>query len=211
MRISLYHPGLLMTALLLLLGTGCDSDPAAEDIFPPPEVTLVEDLEADPFVGFAPDGRPVGTGRFTFFNLRDNHMMAAADSASTDWDVAFRGTTILINGGTSGPGQGAAQVVDGVFEEITEAPADGWQVDGAQGPAILDGSGNGWYNYNPAQMTVSPIPGRVILIRTADGRYAKVRVLSYYKGRPATPSADSEARYYTFEYVIQADGSRVLE
>ena len=33
----------------------------------------------------------------------------AADSTGTAWDLGFRGTTIIVNGGTSGPGAGTAQ------------------------------------------------------------------------------------------------------
>ncbi len=138
-------------------------------------------------------------------------MVPGADSASTQWDVAFRGTDILINGGTSGPGNGGAQLLEGIFEDITEAPMGGWAVDGSEGPAIPAGSGTGWYNYNPAAMVVTPFPGKVLLIRTADGLYAKMRIISYYKGAPEVPTIDSEARYVTFEYLLQPDGSRMLQ
>ena len=53
---------------------------------------------------------------------------------------------------------------------------------------------------------ITPIAGRTIVLTTGEGGYAKVRILSYYRGNPATPSGDS--RYYTFEYVVQPDGSR---
>ena len=194
-----------------LLLAGCDSTDPEEDNFPDPELTRVEDLAADPFTSFGPDGRPAGTGNFTFYSLRDNDVVATSDSASTMWDVAFRGSDILVNGGSSGPGNGAAQLLDGLFEEILEAPEDGWVQDSETGPAIPFGSGNGWYNYNPATMVLSPFPGRVLLIRTADGRYAKMRIVSYYRGAPDAPTQDSEARYITFEYVIQQDGSRSFE
>ncbi|WPP50089.1 HmuY family protein [Catalinimonas niigatensis] len=49
-------------------------------------------------------------------------MIPVEDSASTEWDIAFRRTSVIINGVSSGPGQGAAQVVDGTLEDITEAP-----------------------------------------------------------------------------------------
>ena len=151
---------------------------------------------------------PVGTGRYTFFSLRESREVASADSATTEWDIALQGTNILINSGTSGPGQGAAQIVDGIFEEILEAPSTDWSVDGETGPAILPGSGIGWYNYNPAAQTVTPIPGRVLHVKTADGKYAKIRIVSYYQGAPETPTAESTARYYTLDYVFQPDGSR---
>lgn len=197
------------TALLGLIGVlaACDNaDPI--DVPDPIVADVVEDLPADPIVGFDPTtGQPVGTGRFTFYSLREGEVVE--DSASTAWDLAFRGTTILVNGGTSGPGEGAALVVTGTFEDVTEAPADGYATDGAEGNAIPTGSGNGWYNYNPQLNLVTPIPGRVLIIKTADGRYAKVRIVSYYEGAPETPDPTTdEARYYTFEYVLQPDGGR---
>ena len=47
------------------------------------------------------------------------------------------------------------------------------------------------------------MPGRVLVVRTADGRYAKVSIQSYYKGAPASPTQASESGYYTFRYVFQ--------
>ena len=204
---------LCILSLFLFAGvlTGCDSNSSNEDEFPDPELTRFEDLAADPFTNVGPDGRPTGTGNFTLFSLSNNAIVANADSATADWDIAFRGTDILINGGTSGPGNGAAQLVDGLFEEVIEAPTEGWVQDGETGPAIPFGSGTGWYNYNPVAMVVSPFPGRVILIRTADGLYAKLRIVSYYRGAPDAPTADDDARYYTFEYLLQPDGSRTLQ
>lgn len=198
----------LIATLVLALGlTACDSNSDDDGGTVNLDAVTVTDLPADPPVAVGPMG-PVGTGHYTFFSLRDNEVVT--DSASTAWDLGFRATDIIVNGGTSGPGQGQAQVVEGLFEEITEAPAGGWATDSASGKAIPSGSGNGWYNYNPASMTITPIPGRVLLVRTADGRYAKLRIVSYYKGAPETPDLQSESRYYTFEYVVQPDGSRTF-
>lgn len=190
---------------------GCDSTSPEDEPFEDPTLAKFEDLPADPFTSFGPDGRPTGTGNYTFFSLRTNEVVPVADSASTDWDVAFRGTDIIINGGTSGPGDGAAQLIDGIFEEVLEAPENGWMIDSETGPAIPAGSGAGWYNYNPVAMVLTPAPGRIILVRTANGLYAKMRILSYYRGAPDSPTIDSEARYVTFEYLLQPDGSRMFQ
>ena len=205
-RINTFVAGLAALVSLLFL-TACDINSGTDD--EPNEIVAerVTDFAADPFVGFV-DGRPVGTGKYAFFSLQTGLEIDAADSASTAWDIALQGTDMIVNGGSSGPGQGGAQVVEGIFEEIMEAPATGWVVDSDQGTAIVAGSGNGWYNYNPASMVVSPMPGRVLLIRTADGRFAKIKIISYYRGAPETPTAESEARFYTFDYVFQPDGSR---
>lgn len=199
--------------LLLLVGLLAACDTATTDpIDDPVAAETVTDLAADPIVGFdTTTGQPIGTGAFTFFSLRTGEVVPNADSASTAWDLAFRGTEIRVNGGTSGPGNGAALVWTGAFEDLAEAPADGYAIDDADGNAIPTGSGNGWYNYAPQTNLISPIPGRVLVVKTADGRYAKVRIVSYYRGAPETPDpATDEARYYTFDYVFQPDGSRTL-
>lgn len=198
---------LALAAFSILFLSACDSNDSSDggaDVV----AERASDIPSDPIVGLGSDGRPVGNNAFTFFSLRTGEIVASADSATTGWDLAFKGTTILVNGGVSGPGNGAAQVVDGVFADVTEAPADGWAQDSPDGYAIPTGSGNGWYSYNPATQIVAPIPGRVLLIRTADGRYAKVSMISYYQGAPDTPAAESTARYLTFDYVFQPDGSR---
>lgn len=180
--------------------SGCDSVKSEDS--EPLEAEIAADIAAD---------QP---GRYTFYNLRTGEIVPAADSASNKWDIAFLTTTIFINGGTSGPGQGEAQVLTGLFEDFAEAPAGGYAADTEEAKAIPTGSGNGWYNYSgPPNHLITPLPGRVIMVRTGDGRYAKVRILSYYKGNPATLPADATAhpaQHYTFEYVFQPDGSRNL-
>ena len=189
---------------------GCDST-SPNGASDPVVAERASDIPSDPIIGLGGGGRPVGTNTFTFFNVRTGDVVAQTDSATTKWDLGFRGTTIIVNGGTSGPGNGAAKIVEGVFADITDAVADDMQTDSESGYAIPVGSGNGWYNYNPALQTVSPVPGRVLIIRTADGRYAKVSIISYYKGAPTTPSASDEARYLTFDYAFQPDGSLLFE
>ena len=100
--------------LVLILFTGfafsaCDDD--SEDPLVPLEAEVVADLNA------------VSTTKFTFFSFEENAIVANEDSATTKWDIGFRGTTIILNGGSSGPGAASGQIVDGVFNELTEAPA----------------------------------------------------------------------------------------
>lgn len=192
--------------------SGCGDDPVSESL-PLPEALTVADLPADPPTQVDPvTGRPVGTGAYTYFSLRENEVVPEADSATTAWDLAFRGTTILTNSGTSGPGEGGAVLVAQPFEAVVEAPAAGaFAVDAEGAPATVSDEQGSWYHYNPATHVITPVPGRTLVIRTADGRYAKVRIVSYYKGNPDTVDADSASRYYTFDYVFQPDGSRTLE
>jgi hypothetical protein len=209
----------ILTILLIggtLVLTGCDSTGANDEGDDESlTTTQVENLPADPTTTGGGPGS--GTGRYTFFNLRDSSVVLryddtqsrAADSNSTKWDIAVQATTILVNGGASGPGSGQAYVAETPFQEVTEVDTDRLEADSSGDLAIPTGSGNGWYNYSRQTNVVSPLPGRTLVVRTADGEaYAKIRILSYYEGNPDDPAdSDAESRYYTFEYVIQDDGT----
>jgi hypothetical protein len=54
------------------------------------------------------------------------------------------------------------------------------------------------------------------VIRTANGKYAKVEILNYYKGG-VTPDASAsdddklkKQRYYKFRYIVQPDGTKTF-
>lgn len=205
--------------LLLILGlTACDSTNGTSE--KPIEAITVKDLAADPQVITDITKPPKVTGKFTLFNLKDNKVIANSDSATTKWDIGFRATTIIINGGTSGMGKTTAQVVTGDFETLTQAPIAGYVADdknNAANPyAIPIGSGKGWYNYNganPQAPIITPIPGKVMMLKTTDGKYAKVQIQSYYKGAPVSPTvtdAQQNARYFTFRYLYQPNGTNTF-
>jgi len=180
-----------------------------------PQTRTVNDLPADTIIGISSIGQPYGSGKFTLYSLETNSIIANTDSATAKWDLGFRGTTIITNSGTGGPGGGGAFVYTGNFSDLKEISVDSvFRTDNAPVYAIRTGSGNGWYNYNGATQLVTPIPGRVLVIRTASGKYAKVEILNYYKGG-VTPDASapdnekiSKQRYYTFRFAYQSDGTK---
>ncbi len=171
------------------------------------EVYMAEDIPANP------SGSRGGAPDFTFYSLKNNTIVDKADSASVKWDLAFNATTILVNSGASGPGNGGAIVVDQAFENTDLAPVEGYKTDTDTSFAISD-----WYRYDMSVHAVLPKTGKTIVLKTADGEhYAKVQILSYYKGNPDTSSESfqnretrPEDRYYTFEYAIQLNGSNEL-
>lgn len=203
---------LLMTALLATT-VACKNDDDTPTVVPV-QAQTVSNLPADPTTGVNPTtGQPLGTtGKYTLYNLRDNKTVANTDSASNKWDIGFRGTSIIINGGAIRSGQGGAYVYTGTFEELTTVPTSATfaQDQSASVLAIPAVSASGWYNYNSSTNIVTPIPGRVLVIRTGDGKYAKVEILSYYENAPAAPTATSRSRFYTFRYAYQPDGSTKL-
>ena len=180
----------------------------------------VSNLQADTIIGVYTSGpatgQPYGSGKFTFYSLETNSIVANSDSATTKWDIGLRGTTIITNAGTSGPGAGGAFVYVGTFEDLKTISADStFRTDNAPTSyAIRTGSGNGWYTYNGATNLVTPIPGRILVIRTANGKYVKIEIQNYYKGgvTPDASASDAEKlskqRYYTFRFIYQPDGSK---
>ena len=148
------------------------------------------------------------SGVFTKFDFSTSNVT----SSETDWDIAFRGTTIIVNGGSdSGTideplrnGAAAAYIQNNIFSEVETVNENLFIQDSANGLAIPTGSGNGWYNYtgSPDHLIV-PIPGKTLVFRTRDFKYAKVEILSYYKDFDS--SIAENARYYTFNYLYQPD------
>ena len=181
------------------------------------KIVTVKNLDADTILGFSTQGQPYGAGKYTFFSLVNNSRVSSTDSASTNWDIAFRGQRIILNNGTSGPGIGGGFVFLGGFDSVFSVPADStFRNDdiSTNSYAITYGSGNGWYNYDGPTNLVNPIPGRTLIIKTSNGKYAKLEILNYYRGgyTPlSTASNDVKAydsRYYTFRYTYQPDGTK---
>lgn len=150
-------------------------------------------------------GQPV-EGVFTKFNFATGEVT----TSETEWDLAFRGTTVAVNGGVvtgtaeepSRNGNGGVSIQSGTFTSITDADGLTFIQDADGAFAVPTGSDNGWYNYNFMTNIVSAIPGKVFVIRTHDGKYAKVEFLSYYEDAPSNPDPNTDAsRFYTFNYV----------
>jgi hypothetical protein len=185
-------------------------------VFAQGNVTTVQNLQADTIIGLSPIGQPYGSGKYTLFSLADGVLVANSDSATSKWDIGFRGTTIITNGGTSGPGVGGAFVQVGLFTNVASVSNDSTFRTDAAPPsyAITTGSNRGWYVYDGPNNLVTPIPGRVLIIRTATGKYAKLEINNYYKGgvTPAATASDNikltEQRYFTFRYTHQPNGTK---
>jgi hypothetical protein len=190
-----------------------------ETIVVPVSAITVKDLAADTVTGLGLDGRPQSAGTTTYYSLVDNKIIASSDAASTKWDIAFSSTKITVNCGTSGPGIGGAFVFKGLFDDLKTLPVDStFATDNSNAAsfAIPLGSGRAWYTYDGLTTLVSPIAGRVLVIRTATGKFAKVEIISYYKGGVTLPASASvndklfKQRYYTFRYAYQPNGSKTF-
>jgi hypothetical protein len=211
--------GLMLLSLAAIAGMfACSKDDDGGDNNQPLETLTKQDLVADTIIGIGSTGQPYGTGKYTFFSLERNELVPGSDSATNKWDLGFRGTSIITNSGNSGPAQGGGFVYTGLFDDLLTIPADSaFRVDNAPSSyAITSGSNRGWYVYNAPVNLVTPIPGRVLVIRTASGKYAKVEILNYYKGgvTPAANASDEEKlkkqRFFTFRFRYQPNGTKTF-
>ena len=186
-------------ATLFIGFTSCSNDDDSTPQSDPVQSEQIVNLAAPQTGG---QGQPVG-GEFAKFDFKTG-MQTTSD---TDWDIAFRGTTIAINGGavtgTSGEptrnGNAGATIVSGTFASVISADGLTFAQDADAIFAIPTGSDNGWYNYNFQTNIISAIPGKILVFRTRDGKYAKVEILSYYLNLDS--SNPDGGRHYTFNYV----------
>lgn len=125
----------------------------------------------------------------TFYSLETGKIVKETEN----WDLAFNNTTIKLNSKR----KVAAQVLHNTsFDKIVKAPETGYKEDTQSTSAIPTGSGNGWYNYDMATHALTPIPGRIILVKTASGKHLKLEITSYYQDGEDY----NETGFYTFRY-----------
>ena len=173
------------------------------------EIILLDNIQGSITNLHAPQtggmGQPIG-GDFTKFSFETG----SATTSETNWDIAFRGTMIIVNGGEKigtndepeRTGTSAIGIVDGTFDMITTAEGSGFKQDFSGNPAIPTGSGKGWYNYSgPPTFVITPIPGKILVVKTGKKTYAKMEILSYYENAPSNPNfMRDKSRYYSFNY-----------
>lgn len=158
---------------------------------------------------YAPQSGGQGTGEaisgtFTKFSFSTGQ----TTTSETEWDIAFRGTSIIINGGASlgttdepkRTGNVSGYIAIDTFENVKTVDTNLLEQDSSEGYVFSD-----WYTYSgPPNHLITATPGKVLVLKTYDGKYAKIEIVSYYKDAPETPNAfNGTERYYTFNYVYQ--------
>lgn len=199
--------------------------------------TVISDLagDVDAYVGngSAGNGNPKETRDFHTFLFRfsdkkqtwlKNKADSNANFSKTDWDIAFSGqynSTLYVNDGTvnSTPafGNGSKHkivLVKQAYDQVTTAPSDDdFEQKSINGVGmILDSDSQGWFNYDMVSHLAKTAPGRTYVIRLSNGNYAKLQMISMYKGAPAAVTdLNWPAPYFTFKYFVQEDGSKNLK
>ncbi len=198
----------LLLSVLILFFTSCEKSSNSDIIVNEDVITFFE-LNASQYIVNPSDS--VLTGKYEKFSFSEG------DTVSHDnWDVAFRGTTIIVNGGDSYNinqperiGNAAVYIATGVMLDIRTVDLSKLEQDNTSGPAIVDDlgiSGDGWASYDMSTHIISPIAGRILVFRTHDDKYAKMEIVYYYDSPNPDPSNGDYGGYYTFNYVYQSTG-----
>lgn len=118
-------------------------------------------------------------GEFVKFSFKTG----AVTNSKTDWDIAFRYATILVNGGAkvgykSEPertGDVSVYVAKNVFEDVKSINEDNFKQDNTGTLAIDDDvlGKNGIWSYNMEKHYVLPIPGRILVFQTSNKKKCK--------------------------------------
>jgi len=154
-----------------------------------------------------------------YFSFSKNDTVSVSNPLiSSDWDLAFQRYRIKTNGGESGTGMGSAanSYLKGQagFDALTFVPdTTTFVIDKSIEIAVQQGYATyvvnprlyTWFTIELATQGTQIVPSDYIyIIKTADGKYAKVWFKSYY-------SATNVSGYVTFQYKYQPDGSKRLE
>jgi hypothetical protein len=189
---------------LLILAAACASD----ELEAPPqqtEETLTVDASTD----------------WAYASVLDESIVSVADPAtSSEWDIGFNATRVMLNGGAAGPGgvlghcicqnSGAtdaeviAMTAEGElpdFDAVSEAdipPETGFESE------VLQTAIDGWYGGSGAGAVAES--GVAWLLRLQDGAsYAKLRVVSL------TGPTEAHAGQVTLEYAVQPTAEAAFE
>jgi hypothetical protein len=148
--------------------------------------------------------------QWTFFDFSRGSVVEVPHQFGVDWDLAFQRHKIVANGGATNPkGKGAIlNLREVAFDEVLEAPPEGYVEDtiasiNADTLTTENLAIKAWYHYNFLTHVLRP-KSHVYVIRTADGKYAKLRLVSYYC------DGGQASGCFTIEYVYRGDGSPSL-
>ncbi|GAA4916304.1 HmuY family protein [Mucilaginibacter defluvii] len=208
----------IVSGLALVVGLSACTKEQVKPVLADGRSTVVADLPGDV-------GNTVGSGKpFTpfYFSFTTNTKVDSSEKKTTKWDIAFAkeyNSYVSINNGTNqssfglgGPGKGALIAVNQSYDKLTTAPSDEeFAKNGITAAGWDSGNGNGWYFYDIKTHIAIPVKNRTYVLRTADGKFAKLEMVSMYEGAPAVVTDITwPAPYFTFRYYVQQDGSRNL-
>lgn len=174
-----------------------------------------------------------------YYSLENNAPTPIEYKRTNRWDISFSGIyrsfiggnngTNNSNIGAGGPGKGGILILEKDFDEVVDIPDDsqfrtgstliGTDDAGAFGEGVgyylydFDGTIKGDGSYDKQHIAYVLQEKRTIVVRTAKGDYAKIKMQSIYKDllEPDTWKRNSPHPYFSFQYVLAKAGSGKFE
>lgn len=193
MRKHFIFMGLCLCTLAMLTLVSCDGEKGGKDT-PSNEVEHQVSLDV------------TDQGAFTYFSFATGNVVAIDEAKAKEdltWDLAFRWHYPRTNGGVSGKGQGAVLKSSSTkLSEVTSLPKGDWVMDTIEQIPKVNDSGKfimpptrGFdkvgvnkllLSWHPKTSKMGERPtyaydNSVFVMRTADGKYAKVQLLTLKK------------------------------
>lgn len=140
--------------------------------------------------------------QWTYFDFSRGKQVKIHDTSSLEWDLAFRRGKIITNGGATNK-FGKAGLIDlgeVSFDAVENVPLRDFTADTAtrtqtENPILLQ-----WYKYNYITHKLTARKN-VYVMRTSDGKYAKIQFLSFY-------CADKQPGCIQMKYAYQDEGTK---
>lgn len=169
-----------------------------------------------------------------YYSFEGDSVVPPSKASTDQWDIKFRALDfdpakpetykvlintfigkgfIFLNSGTVNPnGKTLGIVMDSTYTQLTTAPADAsFKQDdttyaGAAPKCIIT---NQFLAYSGApNHTVAQKATNVLVLKTKNGVYVKMQLLSMYKGHPETPTTQDDVGFYSIAYT-KGDGKRL--
>ncbi|MBK9249585.1 MAG: HmuY family protein [Ignavibacteria bacterium] len=174
---------------------------------------------------FINDGSPDG---WLYYSFDTESVISSSQSHTSAWDIKFRfianditaagklafsdifvkSGAIFLNSPLVGNSSGKTKgyIADQAFEQVTLAGddskfrSDDINIDTRIIPVTPSGT-NAYINYNSSVPSVIPNPDKTLIIRTANGKYVKMKLVSLYKDKPTIITSADLVGYYSFQYL----------
>lgn len=223
MEISLRS--LILLSIIPLFFGGCSEEETAAPTTTNLSLIKVFDMEA-----------PLTDG-WLYYSFDKEAIIPASQATSDQWDIKFRavdfdptipdsvkskyaslidvflrkGFFFLNSGTVNSNGKTVGTIIDSAFTQISTAPDDSkFQADdttyfGNPSKSIIPAS---FLTYTASKHTVAQNASKTLVLKTKNGTYVKVQILSMYKNHPATPSTSDDVGYYSIAFV-KGEGKRL--
>jgi len=141
---------------------------------------------------------------WVYFDFSRGEVVDIHDKSSIEWDLAFRRSKVISNGGATNKFGKAGLINLGSldFDQVAEVPLENYVQDKAtrtetENPILLK-----WYKYNYLTHKLSAKPN-TYAVRTANSKFVKVKFLDFY-------CSNKETGCIKMQYVYQDNGSNKL-